>query len=274
MLDVVLGRFRLVGKLAPFVATLLALALFAWVLAYWVWRLWLPAPKPPAVGAPALLAPQALAQRLSQSGLFAPAAAPVVVAATDALPSPSGVTLKGVYAPVIGGRGFAIVERGGQTQLLFVGEALDDGLTLASVASDHVLFERQGERLRLNLIAQPVAAPAQTRPFALEALRLGEGRYGLSRSAFLEAAKDPASFAAMGRFGPYPRGGVVLLDSGTLLTQLGFKTGDVLTHLDGRPLRMVTDAGRLFQDIVARERVGIQALREGRPVHVEIEVLP
>lgn len=271
-----------VGKAAamlPRLMTLAALAMLAWVAADWSWRFILPTPPlmpPPETPA---LSVHVLAKRLAEAPLLGGGSiAPTVESAAGTLATPpKGIELRGVYAPR-NGRGFAILVIEGQTQAVLVGETLPQGHTLESVQPDHVVLVHGTARYRLDIVApdtgQPAASPGNT--FRLRVQALGDGRYALSRSAFQEASKDPAHYVAMGRFTLHPRGGVVLEASppGGLAEQLGLKPGDIITHIDEQPLRNPEDASRLFQRIVARERVALRVLRDRSSLNLVIDILP
>lgn len=270
------------GRLAstlPRLLTVSALATLAWVAADWSWRLMLPTPPliPPADAPPQSV--RVLAKRLAEAPLLGgePAAPAVQSAGTALAGPPSGIELRGVYAPRKG-RGFAILVAGGQAQAVLTGETLPQGYTLESVQPDHVVLVHGAARYRLDIVApdggQPAAPAGST--FRLQVQALGGGRYALSRSAFQEASKDPANYIAMGRFTLHPRGGAVLEASppGGLAEQLGLKPGDIITHIDEQPLRNPEDASQLFQRIVARERVALRVLRDRASLDLVIDILP
>ncbi|MCS6785851.1 MAG: PDZ domain-containing protein [Thiobacillaceae bacterium] len=269
------------GAHAPRVSTLLALALLAGVAAHWTWRLLLPSFPPAAPPEHAAVSAQALAAQVAQSRLIGGAAAPVLGApSADAAAHdrpPAGLELRGVYAPRVG-RGFAVFVIGSETLSVLAGETLPSGHALLEVQADHVILGRGAARHRIAFSAGQGAVPAEAlRPqVRLQVQRLGEGRYALSRSAFQEAAKDPAHYVNLGRFSLYPRGGAVLEASpaGGLAEQLGLRPGDVVTHIDGVELRNPEDAAQLFQRIVARERVELRILRERAAFGLTIDILP
>lgn len=123
-------------------ALLLAVAVLAWrALAIAL----APLPAAPAFAPPAL-ADRALLSRVDP---FFPAAA----AAGDSLPVTAlPFSLHGVRADSATGRGSAIIAAGdGQQQVYSVGDTVGDGVTLAAIATDHVVLDRGGTREALWL---------------------------------------------------------------------------------------------------------------------------
>lgn len=120
----------------------LILALLAALVLLLAWRLWTaPADAPPAMP-PVAPPPLADAVLLAGGDPFFPQI-PAETLAVTSLP----FTLHGVRTDSASGRGSAIIAGGdGAQQLREVGEALEDGVTLAAVAIDHVVLDHQGQR--------------------------------------------------------------------------------------------------------------------------------
>lgn len=265
----------------PAFATWLALALLAWTLAAWSWRLLDPGAAGIAQPASPAQPARVLADRVAATALFGRAGGAVEVAgiAEDLLPAPANVILRGVYAPRRGAGGFAVLDIDGRAVSVLVGQEAAPGLMLEATRDDHVVLARGAERLRVALAAAAGAGDAAsgvTPAFTLRLRQLGEGHYALSRAAFNEASKNPASYASFGRFALHPRGGAVLEHSTSdgLSQQLGLRVGDIVTHINQRPLRSADDAARLFSHIAGGERVVLAVLRQERPLTITIDMQP
>lgn len=266
---------------APALAAWLVLTVLVWLLAFWTWRLL----DPGAAGIGGRVTPtqpsRVLAERVATHGLFSRSGAFVTTNAIheDLLPAPANIVLRGVYAPRSGQGGFAILEIDGRAVAALVGQEAAHGIVLEATRDDHVILVRSGERMRVPLavaVRATEAAVGVAPEVQLRLQSLGEAHYGLSRTAFNEASKNPASYATFGRFALHPRGGVVLEHSPTdgLSQQLGLQVGDVLTHINQRPLRGVDDAAHLFNHIASGDRVTLNVLRQQRPLTITIEIQP
>ncbi len=263
----------------PAFATGLALALLAWTLAAWSWRLLDPGASGIARPASPAQPARVLADRVAATALFGRSGGAVEAAgiAEDLLPAPANVILRGVYAPRRGTGGFAVLDIDGRAVSALVGQEAAPGLMLEAARDDHVVLARGAERLRVALAAPAGSAAAAITPAVTLRLRqLGDAHYALSRAAFNEASKNPAAYANFGRFALHPRGGAVLEHSPSdgLSQQLGLRVGDIVTHINQRPLRSADDAARLFSHIAAGERVVLAVLRQQRPLTITIDMQP
>lgn len=278
-LPMALARFA--ATRLPALATWLALALLAWTLAVWTWRLLDPGASGVARPASPAQPARVLAERIAAGGLFGRSDGAVLAADAqeDLLPAPANVILRGVYAPRRGAGGFAVLEIDGRAVSALVGHEAAPGLVLEATRDDHVVLVRGAERLRVALAAPAGAADVVTGvmpAFTLRLRQLGEAHYALSRAAFNEASKNPASYANFGRFALHPRGGAVLEHSPSdgLSQQLGLRVGDIVTHINQRPLRAADDAARLFSHLAGGERVVLAVLRQERPLTITIDMQP
>ncbi len=153
--------------LHPGHALLLALALLAALLG---WRalaaLRAPLPVPPPLAAPAL-PDRALLARFDP---FFPAR----VGTGETLPVTAlPFSLHGVRADAATGRGSAIIAAGdGQQMVYAVGDSIADGVTLAAIAGDHVVLDRDGTREALWLDSAGPNAPARHDATAYEPLSI------------------------------------------------------------------------------------------------------
>jgi general secretion pathway protein C len=258
-------------------AAFFALSLMVSTLAHWTWRLLLPPLPAPPPARPSVQPADVLARRLAASPLLGGAAPRGGQGAQGTVGSNPSIAVTGVYASIDGRQGFAILHIDGQTQAVRVGQILAPGLVLAGVYADHIELLQDGTRLRLGLAtAQAAHAAPQTVSGQLKIESRGRGRFALSRASFQEASKDPASYIAFGRFGLHPRGGAVLLDSpaGGMAERLGLLPGDIITHIDGKPLRTAEDAAQIFQRIVTHERVQLDLRRGETRFALTIDILP
>jgi general secretion pathway protein C len=136
------------------------------------------------------------------------------------------------------GRGSAIIAGADGRQRAFAaGDAVAPGVTLASIASDHVLLAASGTRQRLGF--EPAhAAPAGARPAATALPSAATDRAGTGSTA----AVDPAVLLSEAGLRPKTDGGrvagytIIPRGDGAVLRQAGLEPGDVLLSVNGQAL--------------------------------------
>jgi hypothetical protein len=62
------------------------------------------------------------------------------------------------------------------------------------------------------------------------------------------------------------------ISDGTLLTKIGLRRGDVITHIDGRPLRSLDDAANLYARASSVKASTIQVARDGKLVTLRVAI--
>ena len=218
------------------IAELLLMALLAWQCARLVWALltpigplgdWRPAPGPDSASGRAIL-----------SSGFDPffraggeGTGPGVV---------TGLQLKlfGVRVDEASGRGSAIVAGPDGVQASYaVGDAILPGVVLKQVGFDHIVIARDGRDERLFLDqsnAAPVAAPSGSDTDAL-----------LAPAASLSADELRTGIAAVPRLVNGRVTGIVVRPGrGDVFARAGFRAGDVIAAIDGKPVQALDDLQR------------------------------
>jgi|GEM_PF-1821114 len=266
---------------APTLATLLALTTLTWLLATWTWRLAAPGATGIGVRAPTAEPSAVVARRVAQHGVIAGDATPAHTDAPDQasfVAPPPDLNLRGVYAPRRGRGGFAILRAGDRDLVALIGQEFAPGQILEQVLDESVVIRHGAERFRLSLAAPAGGAAAVVAPpdAGLQVLRLGEQHFGLSRSAWAEATKSPEQLAAMGRFSLHPRGGALLESAAPegLASRLGLNVGDIVTHINDRPIRGTEDASRILTEMTRGERVTLKVLRQGKVMGIVLDMYP
>lgn len=160
------------------------------------------------------------------------------------------------------GRGSAIIATPDGVQSSYaVGEEIMPGVTLKAVAFDHVTIERGGSAEDLFMdqsgAATPVAAVAPSDT-------------GVSIEPNPAAAKSGVTLAQLrAEIGFIPRidGGKVTglvvrpQGSGAVFKRIGFKEGDVVTQISGRPISGPADLDRLAADYAKGGNVSLSVER-------------
>lgn len=143
-----LDALTLVRWASALMAVILAAA-FGWRAATWAWRAMTPASAVAVPGLRAEVNPAKIAERAWFGAVAAAIQAPPAAASAA-----SGLRLVGIVAG--GTRPAAIVGAGGTAPKAFIqGETITDGITLQTVAVDHVVVLRSGVAERLELPAKP-----------------------------------------------------------------------------------------------------------------------
>ena len=177
------------------------------------------------------------------------------------------LTLFGVRANESSGGGSAIIAGEDGVQNSFaVGEEVAPGVTLDSVAFDHVILSRGGVKESLYL---DQSVPAET----------------VSPSASGTSATPSASSAGVGLnaetlqksigFAPRNEGGRVTgfvlqaRDDGTMLRLAGFQAGDIVVAINGRP---VSSAADIASQIRPGARLSVEVERGGAKVPIALNL--
>lgn len=219
------------------VAEVLLLALLAWQTARLVWALltplgplgdWRPAPGPDASRGRAVLA-----SGFDPFFRLAGGEGPAVVTSLQ-------LTLFGVRVDEASGRGSAIIAGPDGIQTSYaVGEAILPGVTLKTVGFDNVVISRNGadETLFLDQSgAAPVAAPTGGTTES-EALLAPPSQPQAITFAELRSGITAAPRSSNGRV----TGIVVRPGTGDVFGRAGFRPGDVIAAVNGRPVSSPED---------------------------------
>ena len=130
----------------------------------------------------------------------------------------------------------AIIESGTVSRAYFVGDAIEDGITLKAVQSDGVLLQAGRETLRLPLSAPDLAtgtrilqaqSPVPNPPATSVSEESPRGTPRMLVSSALHAEPVFGSDGALEGYRIFPR------DGNALFTRLGLVEGDLVTTVNG-----------------------------------------
>jgi general secretion pathway protein C len=286
-----LRRPQLWTALAGLVTVLLVVAL-AGALAQLTWQLVTPAADPqtmlataPAVTVAPTQQPRDQLQRIAGLHLFGASSAP---AKSRQLPIDAPETrlkliLKGVVARPEPTHGLAVIaDPTGRDVLYLPGAELPGAAVLEQVFDDRVILSRDGryEMLRLprDAVAMPAkagaaeAAGAAVTPSSGTSERLAELRQAWQEnpSSILEELKirPVRRNGALHGFAISPRGERDLFD------ELGLKSGDVVTQINGIALGDTESPEQLLEQLQGASQVTLSIERRGRPQTVELRLNP
>jgi general secretion pathway protein C len=194
---------------------------------------------------------------------------------------PKDLAVAGVVVGTTPERSSAILTSGGRTRVITVGESAFGG-RLVSVSADRVALDFGGERVQLRL-PSPAAAPAPPRPGGL-----ATGRPALPSGAPPEDPETPARemsrvevqrrlgeeiprILAETALAPVMEEGRVVgvqvtrLPEGSLLTDAGLRTGDVLTQINGTEIDGMATLIGLWPRLQSASELRATVLRDGQP---------
>lgn len=195
----------------------------------------------------------------------------------DAVANPAGpgtlsLTLFGIRVEEGGRPGSAILAGPDNIQKsIAVGEEVQPGVVLKSVAFDHVTLERGGvpEDLFMPSTAAPPASP--------EAMPAGAAT-GVSASvgSGIPIGQLKAEIGFIPRIDNGRVSGLVIRPQGTgaAFTQAGFREGDVLTSIAGRPVSGSGDIERVASDFANGGNIPVVVERGSSTLSLAIMIAP
>lgn len=193
-----------------------------------------------------------------------------VAAGTDNVTS-LNLKLFGIRSNESSGGGSAIIAGEDGIQNSFaVGEEVAPGVTLESVAFDHVILSRSGVKESLYL---DQSVPAETVSPTGAAATGASSSPTASNGAALNAETLQKSIG----FAPRNEGGrvtgIVLQprDDGTMLRNAGFQAGDIVVAINGRP---VTSAADIGAQIRPGARLSVEVERGGSKIPIALTLEP
>ncbi len=165
------------------------------------------------------------------------------------------------------GRGSAIIATPEGVQSSYgVGEEIVPGVKLKSVAFDHIVIERGGvdEQLFLDQsVAAPVAAPPGSASPAVP-----PGAPAASAQLSPQALAEGIAFTPRTDKSATPGLVVAPKGSGTLFTQTGLVQGDVVTQINGQPVRSVSDIADAVVRVPPGGRLNFMIERNGTTMNI------
>ncbi len=193
---------------------------------------------------------------------------------------PADLAVSGVVVGKEPARSSAILKSGGKTRIVAVGETAF-GARLVSVTADAVVVEHEGERRELRLPAT-VAASIPSRPASVPALPAGAppedpetparemSKVEVQRRLGEEIPRILAETAVA----PVMEEGHVVglqvtrMPEGSLLSDAGLRTGDVLTQINGTQIDGMGTLIGLWPRLQSATELRAVVLRGGQPFSI------
>jgi hypothetical protein len=258
-------------RIGGWLATLAAIALFAWIAAQWGWRALGPA-TPPVPPAPT---PEPWAGAINGAHIFGETGAEPVAGAPVTM---QGETrLLGVFAEADGG-GFALFRLSDRGPVLVrAGNDIAKDVTLLLVRPAGVRIRDHGEIREIVLRPATNAAKAASdkSPTSARGARASGAAcgvpagftgaiYRLNAELLSGIAAQPDSWRSLVTPGP---GGLTIRDETGFATMLGMKPGDRVSEANGIALNGPDDAlVAIVRPLMASQAVRVRGTRDGKPV--------
>lgn len=198
------------------------------------------------------------------------------------------------------GKHYVIVEdRWGQQALYRVGDAIPGAGRLLAVEKNRAIVAHQGRRIALELpkneLPGPIMAPpglamaaapkgGPTPPdsggddFDPNISELGGNRYAIPRATVEHSLDHLSELFTQVRAVPNIQNGrtngfaLSEIEPGSIFDELGLQDGDVITGVDGQPMSDPVQAMQMLGTLRNRSSVGLEVLREGKPVKLSYQI--
>lgn len=229
---------------------------------------------------------------------------PSVVTGGGALSGTLNLILRGTVAEVDPAEGIAVVAiAGGEERALRVGDEAAPGTTLAAVLPDRAVFRHAGGEETLYLPRDRLPppggavppAPAQAGARSADAATTGRvaasapgaparSPGGANRAALREvvaaARRDPSALLERVRVEPVFNGGrlgglrlaAASSEDAALLREAGLQAGDVVTRVDGQPIRSLASGQGIAARLAGAGTVQVTVLRNGQPLELSLSL--
>lgn len=159
----------------------------------------------------------------------------------------------------------------GVQKSIAVGEEIEPGTTLKSVAFDHITISRGG-------VDQDVFMPQQSvTPASPEAVQgAADGSAPASGGAGIRIGQLRSDIGFIPRIDNGRISGLVVRPqgAGTAFTQAGFKEGDVVTSIGGRPVTGAGDLDRISADFANGGNIPVTVERGSQTLPLAITIAP
>jgi general secretion pathway protein C len=177
------------------------------------------------------------------------------------------------------GDGWAVIldNEGGQQEMATVGSHFK-GARVVRILKDKVVLNLNGkdELLLMDMEERPEQASAA--PTASSSSRGQVVTYNISRNVVQESLNNLASVMSQARVEPNIQGGepegfrITQIQSGSLLSSMGFRNGDVIKSVNGRDISTTEDAMRLYDTMKGSSFFQVGILRDNRSQTIQVRV--
>lgn len=193
-------------------------------------------------------------------------------------------------------RAYAVIEESKQRKqdLYHIGDTVE-GAVVKQILREKIIITFNGKDETLSMEnpsksvakgpGQPSAAPpAPALPFPFPGIGSAEGTPGESRRITLErgqineAINDVNNLMKQAKIRPHFRDGqpdgltLSRIQRDSIFTQLGLRSGDIITGVDGQKIQSVDDALKFYNSLKSASNVSIEIRRRGKTEQLEYNI--
>jgi general secretion pathway protein C len=188
-----------------------------------------------------------------------------VTESTTIQPTKLNVKLIGLIQNQIGS--VALIEKGRETLVLKVGEALQSGVLLKQVLETHVVIDNRGRFESLYLAGMDFKALESSASAPIHTLNAADKEKVLDLQQKLKTS--PLSMNRYVRFKSITEGGKVVAlkiwprAERKVFEALGFRTGDIIHAIDGQPISVLMKSPKSWQSLLKKTQFSLELERSG-----------
>jgi len=178
-----------------------------------------------------------------------------------------------------GERDLALLSINGQTKLLAPGQSVE-GWELSKILPQSTRWRSSARTRSLDMWSQdedsePLATPSRTSPAPV---LHGSRKATLSSQDVQPFLNDPNMLLRMAQFKPYSNRGettgfqISNIRNNSMLQKIGFRNGDVLTRIDGRPITGPSELLQAYSSFSRSSLISMDILRQGDNISLLVEI--
>ena len=171
------------------------------------------------------------------------------------------------------GRARAVIEdtQSGEQHLFKVGDTVQNAI-IVEIFRNSVVLSVDGRKEKLVIVVEHLAATEG--PVAAEE----KSPTTLSRAQIDDALNNVNELMTQAKVKPLfqdgKAGGVIVstIEPQSFFSKMGFKTGDIITGVNGRKLESVDDAMAFYKTLAAGSKLSVELIRRGRPTTIDFVI--
>jgi len=167
----------------------------------------------------------------------------------------------------------AVIEdtRSKEQSLYKVGDIVQDA-EIIEILRNSVVLDVNGSKEKLSVTEETIAVQAP--PMSSER----EKPVALSRAQIDDALKNVNELMTQAKVKPLFKDGkpdgliVSTIEPASIFSKMGFRSGDIITSINGQKIESVEDAMAFYKSLTAGNRLSVQMKRRGRPKVIDFNI--
>lgn len=188
------------------------------------------------------------------------------------------LTLMGVIE--VSGAGVALIKSAGKTLVVGVGEEIIKGVDLVEVYADQVVISHRGkhEKLTMESLSKGLIEASSSNRATFRAGSLTPENASALKEVGETLRKSPVAisryvrFKALGQNGNWTAVKIWPKSDVTLFEGVGFKSGDLITAVNGRSIQEMAQEPSLWQAFLNESQFELTVERQGRPLVLSVDL--